>query len=173
MPRQQTDSKPKATSTGYPPWKDAHTLRVVRHVVASSLAARSALYADTELADVNQKGGNRINTKLQQALNTFTKQFPGADGIVKEEVARLQAAKGGNKSGGGAPAPPADSKKRKAAAPDAGRRSPSKKIKVERREDSASSSAESCEGCEGCWGWPREGEDSGGDSEGDSEEDSE
>ncbi|KAL1411521.1 hypothetical protein Q8F55_002482 [Vanrija albida] len=69
-------------------WNDDHTLLVVRHVVASALAARPALYAQPGLSGVSNNGGDRINKKLQQVLGQLTKQFPGAEAVIKEEVAK-------------------------------------------------------------------------------------
>ncbi|WOO80827.1 uncharacterized protein LOC62_03G004355 [Vanrija pseudolonga] len=100
---------PKQDSTA---WTNEHQLSVLRHIVASSLAARPALYAQPQMAGVNGNGGSRINQKLQATLALLVKQFPEAEGMIKDEVAKLSGGKAGAGGAAGG-ARPRENKRKK------------------------------------------------------------
>ncbi|WOO80098.1 uncharacterized protein LOC62_03G003609 [Vanrija pseudolonga] len=82
---------PKPTKSAFTP---DHSLGLVRHVVASALANRGALVSSPLFADVNSNYTyryNAINSKLKSALQGFCRQFPGAEEVVKEEIAKLSS----------------------------------------------------------------------------------
>ena len=67
------------------------------------------------MADVANNGGDRINKKIQQMLGRFVAAYPGSEGLVKEEVARMSASRSGErKSGseGGSPSKIKEGKKK-------------------------------------------------------------
>lgn len=64
-----------------------------RKMVATILISRSEIYTTPELAQWSSNGGNSINKKIQQLLTRFGKLIPGAEQIVKEEVANLTSKK--------------------------------------------------------------------------------
>jgi hypothetical protein len=81
-------------------------------MVIAILTSRSSIYASPDLTDWSGNGGDKINKKIQQLLNNLGTNIPGAEQVVKEEVAKLSKKKGSpakEKNGSTTPSP----KKRK------------------------------------------------------------
>lgn len=64
------------------------------------------------MAGVNGNGGSRINQKLQATLALLVKQFPEAEGMIKDEVAKLSGRKGAAAGAGGGARPRANKRKK-------------------------------------------------------------
>lgn len=108
----------------------AHFTAVVQHIVHTALVNRPTLYAIPALTGVSNNGGDRINKKLQAILGALVRQYPGAEGLVKAEIANLTS---GRKKGG------ASSKNRKDSRP-------AKRKRVVKKENLGDESSEQDDG---------------------------
>lgn len=76
-------------------------VELVRVMIQLVLLNRSTIYLTPALADVANNKGDRINKKIQSILARMTAVYPWADGMVKEEVAKISAAKPWKRKAGG------------------------------------------------------------------------
>ncbi|WVQ67629.1 uncharacterized protein L199_005832 [Kwoniella botswanensis] len=71
-------------------WNDNHNLALLRASISLLLNHRPDIYATPALRGVSENGGNRINQKLQQMLKKLCAAYPGAEGLVEEEIQYLK-----------------------------------------------------------------------------------
>ncbi|WVW83959.1 hypothetical protein I302_105982 [Kwoniella bestiolae CBS 10118] len=77
------------------PWTDDHTITLLQTTINLVLTHRPDIYATQGLQGVSDNGGNRINQKLQQMLKKFCAMYPGAEGLVEEQIKLLKESKAG------------------------------------------------------------------------------